>query len=242
MIGNIQGFQGNLWGLIVNAGPMVKFVLVVLLLFSIISWAVIFYKYRFFKKMDRESRAFLNIFWDKKQFGPVLEACKTYKLTPFARLFMAGYTEVTNLKRLEEGSPSQDIFEMGRTDSIQRALRKALTIEVGKMERAIPFLATTGNTTPFIGLFGTVWGIMNSFRQIGVKGAANLTVVAPGISEALIATAMGLAAAIPAVVAYNHYVTKVNHLNSDMENFVADFLNIVERYLLKEQRLKVARR
>ncbi|MBI5286687.1 MAG: protein TolQ [Deltaproteobacteria bacterium] len=220
--------------MIVNAGAMVKFVLAILLLFSIISWAIIFYKYLFFKRLDRESRAFLKLFWDKKQFGLLAEACKNYKLTPFARLFMAGYNEVANLKREEGLYPSA--IEMGGLDSIQRALKKALAIEVGKMEKAIPFLATTGNTTPFIGLFGTVWGIMNSFRAIGVKGAANLGVVAPGISEALIATALGLAAAIPAVVAYNHYVTKINRLISDIENFIADFLNIVERHLLKEQK------
>lgn len=216
--------------MIVNAGPMVKFVLVVLLVFSILSWAIIFYKYLSFRRMDKESRAFLKLFWEKRQFAPVLEACKNYKLTPFARLFLAGYGAFTNIKRLEEDNPYP---EMGGMDGIQRALRKTLTVEMGQMERALQFLATTGNTTPFIGLFGTVWGIMNSFRSIGVKGTANLAVVAPGISEALIATAMGLAAAIPAVVAYNHYVTRINRLNSDMENFIVDFLNIVERHLLK---------
>ena len=129
--------------------------------------------------------------------------------------------------------PGEQIFCM---KLIQRVLKKAISRETGRLEKAVSFLATTGNTTPFIGLFGTVWGIMNSFRGIGVKGSASLAVVAPGISEALIATAMGLIAAIPAVVAYNHFVTRINRMAVEMENFAGDFLNIVERELTREKK------
>ncbi|MBF0530877.1 MAG: MotA/TolQ/ExbB proton channel family protein [Deltaproteobacteria bacterium] len=123
---------------------------------------------------------------------------------------------------------------MGGLDNIRRALRSTVTNQITKLERALPFLATTGNATPFIGLFGTVWGIMASFRGIGLRGSANLAVVAPGISEALIATAAGLAAAIPAVIAYNYYSSKVKVIETVMNNFSSDFLNIIERNELKK--------
>lgn len=118
-------------------------------------------------------------------------------------------------------------------DNIKRALRRAINAETTRMTRMVPFLATTGNTTPFIGLFGTVWGIMNSFRGIGLKGSASLAVVAPGISEALIATAAGLAVAIPAVIAFNHFMHKIRIIESELQNFSADFLNIIERDIIK---------
>jgi len=120
-------------------------------------------------------------------------------------------------------------------DNVKRALRRAVNMELTGLGKALPFLATTGNTTPFIGLFGTVWGIMNAFRGIGLKGSASLAVVAPGISEALIATAAGLAAAIPAVVAFNYFNNKVHILESEMQNFSADFLNLVERDLMRRR-------
>jgi len=121
------------------------------------------------------------------------------------------------------------------TDTIKRALRRAINTETTRMAQMVPFLATTGNTTPFIGLFGTVWGIMNSFHGIGLKGSASLAVVAPGISEALIATAAGLAAAIPAVIAFNHFMQKIRIFESELHNFSADFLNIIERDILNEK-------
>jgi len=127
-------------------------------------------------------------------------------------------------------------FNVSEIEGMQRVLRKTIANEINRMEKAVAFLATTGNTTPFIGLFGTVWGIMNSFRGIGLKGSASLAVVAPGISEALIATAMGLLAAIPAVVAYNHFLTRINRMTTEMENFAGDFLNIVEKELMRERK------
>jgi len=120
-------------------------------------------------------------------------------------------------------------------ENIKRTLRRSVSAELTGLNKAVPFLATTGNTTPFIGLFGTVWGIMNSFRSIGLKGSATLAAVAPGISEALIATAAGLAAAIPAVVAYNYFASKIQVMESEMHNFSADFLNLVERELIISQ-------
>jgi biopolymer transport protein TolQ len=125
---------------------------------------------------------------------------------------------------------------MTGTDTITRALRRAINTEMTRMTQMVPFLATTGNTTPFIGLFGTVWGIMNSFAGIGQKGSANLAVVAPGISEALVATAAGLAAAIPAVIAFNYFMNRIRIVESELQSFTADFLNIVDRDILRMER------
>lgn len=229
-----SGIQGNLWDMVLGAGIMVKLVLIILLAFSVLSWAIIIYKYSIIRKMERESIAFLDFFWSKKQFTPIFEACVDYKFTPLSRLFAAGYNELMQV-RIPKKDTALSQFNVGEFDSIQRSLKKTMSNEISRMEKAVAFLATTGNTTPFIGLFGTVWGIMNSFRGIGLKGSASLAVVAPGISEALIATAMGLIAAIPAVVAYNHFVTRINRMAVEMENFAGDFLNIVERELRKEK-------
>jgi biopolymer transport protein TolQ len=153
-----------------------------------------------------------------------------------ARVFRVAYAELKNVNKSQSSSIAGDFSDgdslsqkMVTVDNIKRALRRAVNMELTGLGKALPFLATTGNTTPFIGLFGTVWGIMNAFRGIGLRGSANLAAVAPGISEALIATAAGLAAAIPAVVAYNYYTNKVRVLESEMHNFSADFLNLVER-------------
>jgi biopolymer transport protein TolQ len=124
------------------------------------------------------------------------------------------------------------------TDNVKRALRRAINTEMTRMTQMVPFLATTGNTTPFIGLFGTVWGIMSSFQGIGQKGAASLAVVAPGISEALVATAAGLAAAIPAVIAFNYFMSKIRIVETEFQSFSADFLNIIERDILRVERRK----
>lgn len=237
---SVEGLGTKLTGsfaeMLVSAGPMVKIVLVVLLVFSIISWAIMLARHIFFRRLQRESKIFLKYFWEKKQFGPIFEVAANND-SPFARLFVAGYTEVGNLKKVEDAAHTSEhrhlSFEITGIDAVERTLKKVMSVEIAKMEAAVPFLATTGNTTPFIGLFGTVWGIMDSFRHIGLKGSANLAVVAPGIAEALVATAMGLFAAIPAVIAYNHYVMTINRVTLEMENFSADFLNIVERHFLK---------
>ncbi len=121
-------------------------------------------------------------------------------------------------------------------DNIKRALRRAINTETTRMTQMVPFLATTGNTTPFIGLFGTVWGIMNSFHSIGARGSASLAVVAPGISEALVATAAGLGVAIPAVIAFNYFMQKIKTLESELQSFSADFLNIIERDIMMVER------
>ena len=238
----LEATSSDLIHMIVYAGPMVRLVLLLLLFFSVASWAIIFAKYRSIRKARKESAQFLDIFWNSRDLAEAFAASKRLRRSPVARVFRVAYVELRRLNKsqstatantnADEGLLSQSMVAV---DNIKRALRRAVNMEMTGLGKALPFLATTGNTTPFIGLFGTVWGIMNAFRGIGLSGSANLAVVAPGISEALIATAAGLAAAIPAVVAFNYFNNKVRILESEMQNFSADFLNLVERDLMRQR-------
>jgi len=231
----------NVFEMVLNAGLMVQFVLLVLLIFSIATWAIIFIKWRYIRRAFRESAAFTDFFWKSRNLSDAFAKSKQLRNSPVARIFRIGYME---LKRLSQsGAPiaaKRGTGEAGTLgarfsglDNVQRALRRAINVEVTRMTQMVPFLATTGNTTPFIGLFGTVWGIMNSFHGIGLRGSASLAVVAPGISEALVATAAGLAVAIPAVIAFNHFTFKIRMVESELNSFSADFLNIIERELIR---------
>ncbi len=231
------GFGGNVLQMALNAGLMVKFVMLILLLFSVVCWAIIFMKWRLFRKARDESEYFLERFWEGTEFGKLLNESAELGFSPIAQNFRAGYAEFRRVRKLHG-----PLSGAGREESIgpvleqvERALRRSSTQQANRMERAMSFLATTGNTAPFIGLFGTVWGIMEAFHGIGLRGSASLAVVAPGISEALIATAAGLAAAIPAVVAFNHFNRKVAVSTMEMETFASDFLSVIERQHLKQQ-------
>jgi biopolymer transport protein TolQ len=149
-------------------------------------------------------------------------------------VFRVGYTELTKVNKLSKDATPGEEISLSSLDSMQRALNRASNTEMTKLESALGFLATTGSASPFIGLFGTVWGIMETFKAIGARGSATLAVVAPGISEALIATAAGLAAAIPAVIFYNYFLNKSKTMVQEMDNFADEFLNIVERYLIRK--------
>lgn len=219
--------NSGLWDMVWNAGPMVKFVILVLVLFSVVSWAIIGYKVLVLRKIEKESAAFHDLFWEKRQFAHVFNATKNYKNTPLAGIFAAAYNEITGLKKAAEGGEAW--LRKEDLERFERILKKAMDSETARLEYAVGFLATTGNTAPFIGLFGTVWGIMTSFRDIGAKGAANLAVVAPGISEALVATAIGLLAAIPAVMGYNHIQVRIGRISTEMGNFSSDIMNVLEK-------------
>lgn len=240
-------FQNDIVQMVLNAGPMVKFVLLVLFLFSLISWAIIFVKFLVIRRARIDTEDFLELFWETRDLRQIYEASEELTYSPVARLFRAGYGEFIRLRRIqsspEKKGAGQSSAEAETTfsqrsvmDNLDRSLKRATIDQINRLERAVSFLATTGNTTPFIGLFGTVWGIMESFRGIGLKGSANLAVVAPGISEALIATAAGLAAAIPAVVAFNYFSHKISELRAEMDIFTSDFLSTVERQFVKIQR------
>ena len=219
--------------LIWNAGPVVKLVLLILTYFSLVSWAIILFKTKVIRRAMRDSDAFLEAFWNKKRLDAVAQDLKLYSNSPLTILFREGYQELLKVQRMQNDNEAQSFTSgLSSADNVARALRRASTQETYRLEKYLTFLATTGSTAPFIGLFGTVWGIMNSFHGIGKMGSASLAVVAPGISEALIATAIGLMAAIPAVIAYNHFLNKVNILIGEMDNFSQEFLNIVE-YMIR---------
>ncbi len=217
--------------LVLNAGPVVKLVLLILVYFSLVSWAIIFYKTSVIQRAIKDSDRFLDFFWQKKRFDLVGQGIKEYSHSPLATLFREGYHEMLQLKKkgTDADGPNDFSVKMDTTEMVNRALRRAANQETQRLEKYLTFLATTGATAPFIGLFGTVWGIMDAFHGIGTTGSASLAVVAPGISEALVATAIGLAAAIPAVMGYNHFLNKVNILIGEMDNFSQEFLNIVVR-------------
>jgi biopolymer transport protein TolQ len=217
--------------LILVASPVVKGVLILLAVMSLASWYVIGSKAIFLSRALSRSSRFLDAFWKTQRLDDVWKLTEESSPSPVSEVFRAGYVELAKLRRRrsEQGATVDAETHLGDLESIERALDRARTTAVTEMENRVPLLATTASAGPFIGLFGTVWGIMNSFRNIGAKGAANLATVAPGIAEALVATAIGLVAAIPAVMAYNYFVRRIRVVSADMETFANDFLNIVRR-------------
>ena len=227
--------QLSIFQMIIHAGPMVKFVMLLLLAFSLGSWTIIIMKYRTFKKAQEESAFFVDIFWKSKNLADAYKTAQETTASPEAAIFTLGFNELQKLGRSRAAKQmGEETLEMqlAGMDNLKRTLRKAEDKEIIRLSRSLSFLATTGSATPFIGLFGTVWGIMASFQEIGLRGSASLAVVAPGISEALVATAAGLAVAIPAVVFYNYYNNELTNIENDMQGFSADFLNLVERDFL----------
>jgi biopolymer transport protein TolQ len=229
-----QETTGSVLDLIADATPASKAVLVILLLFSVISWAVVIYKALAFRRVERQTSTFLDVFRRSTKFSEVQAVCKSLEGSPLVGMFQAGYAELNLQLRQSAPSASSPPVAAPRPTlkslaAVDRALLRASSVEVNKLEQRVPFLATTASITPFIGLFGTVWGIMFSFFNIGTQGSTDLAVVAPGIAEALIATAAGLFAAIPALYFYNHFTTKVKQYASEMDDFALEFLNIAER-------------
>ena len=195
--------------LILQAGYIVKGVLIILLFFSVVSWAIIFFKHRYFSKANKENDQFMKAYRAGRDPKGLYQVTRAFTISPIANIFRAVYADEGNKDKSET----------------KRLLRRYEALETAKLEKYLSFLATTGSTTPFIGLFGTVWGIMNSFRNIGASGAASLAVVAPGIAESLIATAAGLAAAIPAVIAYNYYLSMARRMIVEIEDFSEELLD-----------------
>lgn len=224
----------SIFAMMVNAGLVVKLVMVTLCIFSLVSWTIVIMKELMFRKARNASLDFLDAFWDSKTLNEAYESARTHALSPEATVFVAGYNELKKISAARSsGNPPTTLeMQLATMDNLKRAVRKAQFLESDRMARSVSFLATTGSATPFIGLFGTVWGIMTSFQDIGQRGSASLAVVAPGISEALVATAMGLAVAIPAVIFYNYYSNKLADVESNVESFSTDFINLIERDIL----------
>jgi biopolymer transport protein TolQ len=226
----------SLWAIIMGAGWVVKGVMVLLLLFSVLCWAIILTKAITLSRARKHTQLFFDAFRESRKFSLLYAEAKQFTYSPLAHVFQAGYAELNRLSRIQQSSqknstdPSQETdYERTGMDNVVRSLQQAVTAERGRLERGVNFLATTGSAAPFIGLFGTVWGIMESFRRIGVMKSASLAVVAPGIAEALIATAAGLAAAIPAVIFYNYFLGRINSISNEMDNFSSELINIIER-------------
>ena len=213
--------------LIFHAGPMVRSIMMVLLGMSLFCWAIIVAKFLELRNVNRESEAFAEMILQCNSVEPLLEECKEMRHGHLAHVFRAGLTELHRLRAFltETGRGNFEDYTDLFLGNVDRAVQSGIILKRKRLQRLLPFLATTGGAAPFIGLFGTVWGIMGSFQSIGMKGSASLAVVAPGISEALVATAFGLAAAIPAVVAYNHFSNKITTIEDDMLQFASDLLN-----------------
>jgi biopolymer transport protein TolQ len=220
---NPVNHNGDFIYLIKNASTVVKLVLLLLLAFSIISWAVIIFKLMEYRRARKNSLRFLEFFKKNKNFSEINSNKSLYGNNPLGEIFRFGYREIS---LQSGGGQAQGKLDL---ESVHRALLRASNSEITRFERLNGFLATCASATPFIGLFGTVWGIMSSFQQIGIQMNANLATVAPGIAEALIATALGLFAAIPAVIFYNLLLNKLKVLIAMMEDFVLEFLNLSEK-------------
>jgi len=224
-------FSGGPLGALSHTSGTAKAVLVVLVIFSLLSWAIIIYKGVALRRAYTHSQIFLQVFRKSSKFSEVNSVCLQLKASPLVGVFQAGYLEVNQQVRGgSQGATTPTARPTVKSlDSLSRALARAATVEATRLERRVSFLATTATVTPFIGLFGTVWGIMNAFEAIGQTGSANLAMVAPGISDALITTAAGLAAAIPAAVFNNFFASRIRVLSAMMDDFALEFLNIVER-------------
>ena len=214
---------------VTSAGPVGALTLLLLLGFSVASWAIILLKYLALQRAQQQSIAFLDTFWQSKRLDDIFTRSEELIDSPVAQVFRAGYQELLKVKQRDQ---TQDAGQglLGGAENVERALRRANVAEMTDLERLIPFLATVGSTAPFIGLFGTVVGIINAFSEIARLKSASLTTVAPGIAEALVATAAGLVAAIPAVIAFNYFGNRIKILGHEMENFGSDFMNIVRRH------------
>lgn len=229
--------QLSILDMVIHAGPIGQLVMLTLLIFSLASWTIVFMKARLFKKVRLDSEDFLESFWKSSNLNEANNTATEYEYSPQAAVFIAGFAELQKINKIrnrkgEERSAETLDMQLATMDNLKRAVRKAETQKLSEIGSSLAFLATTGSATPFIGLFGTVWGIMASFHDIGQKGSASLAVVAPGISEALVATAAGLAVAIPAVFFYNFFSNKLDEVGGEIGDFSTDFLNLVERDLL----------
>jgi biopolymer transport protein TolQ len=225
----------NVVELLRETGLVNQVVLAILVLLSVLSWAIILQKVIAYRAIERQTATFLDVFRRSSKFSEVQSVCPSLPASPLVGVFQAGYAELNAQFRVTApAAPPNPGAAVARPTlkslaAVDRALLRASAVEVNKLEKRIPFLATIASSAPFIGLFGTVWGILITFQRIGLTGSTNLATVGPGIADALIATAAGLFAAIPAVMAYNHFTTKVKGYASDLDDFSLEFLNIAER-------------
>ncbi len=225
---------GGIIGLIFRMGLFADVILAVLLIFSLISWTIMLRKWLTFRNIERHSRGFIAIFRKSARLSEVNLACEHYRGTPLSGVFTAAYQELnaqlqSSKAKESSGNPGHPVLTERNLASIQRSIQRAATAEVSVLERNMSWLATTGSVTPFVGLLGTVVGIINAFQGLGLEKTASIQAVAPGIAEALVATAAGLFAAIPAVIGYNQFIHGIKNIASEMDDFSTELINLVER-------------
>jgi biopolymer transport protein TolQ len=234
-------FTGNIFRMVAQSTFFAKVVLLILLFFSVVSWGIIINKIRLFKKVDSDTKKFLSAFRKRKKISEAYLSCLNYKNSPLTKVLAEGYKELEDILKTERLSNPQTLdqaltLDEERVDSVRMALERAGSEELERLGKNVVFLATTGNISPFFGLLGTIWGVMVSFASIGVRGSASLAVVAPGIAEALIATIVGLAVAIPAVIGYNHINNKLKAISVVVDNFSLEFLSAVKKEIWYEKK------
>lgn len=227
----LESSHDSVIALMMGSDPIVQSVLIILILMSVLTWGIVISKWLQIKLAKKQSVKFSDVFWGSRNLAQITEASQSLEASPVAKVYSAGHKELTHLVKSKESAAEGSDF--GDLDIIDRALKRAKAEEITKLEQGTTFLATTASAAPFIGLFGTVWGIMNAFIGISKAKSSTIQAVAPGISEALIATAIGLVAAIPAAIFYNYFMQQVRVLGRNMDIFSAEFLNIARRHFLK---------
>ncbi len=224
------GFEHGVFDLILNSGPVAQFVYLILLIFSILSWTIIFRKLALFKRVEKQSHGFLKVFHESSKLSDIYKSADHFRSSPLAGVFLAGYNELNSqLSATSDNPGDKPRLKIKSLPSVERTLRKSSAVELTSLERSLNWLATTGSVAPFIGLFGTVVGIINAFHGLGQLETTSIQAVAPGISEALVATAFGLFAAIPAVIFFNHFLSRIKHMASLLDDFSTELANLVER-------------
>ena len=218
--------DASMLSLLSDADIIVQMVLLLLVLMSVTCWAIILNKFITVRGAAWQSARFVDMFWKATALENAYQAAGRFPRSPTAAVFKAGYVELAKLTQQDQSGA----MDLGLTENVERALRRTAQVELNKLERMNAFLATTASTGPFIGLFGTVWGILRAFQKIGITGQASIQTVGPDISHALVATAVGLLAAIPASMAFNYFNSSIRNIASEVDAFSADFLNIVKRH------------
>jgi biopolymer transport protein TolQ len=220
----------SIWALFSQASGFAFVILILLILFSLFSWTIIIRKWMTFRQIKSRNQAFIEFFRKSPRLSEVGSACDQYRGSSLPGIFIAGYQELNaQIQALKPQQSSAPVLSDRNLVGIQRALQRAAAAELSILEKSLSWLATTGSVSPFIGLLGTVVGIINAFNGLGMEKTASIQAVAPGIAEALIATAAGLFAAIPAVIAYNHFISNMKSIAAEMDDFSMEFLNLIER-------------
>ena len=230
---NVEG-SVDMFSMVQSSGFVVQAVLIMLIVLSVFSWAITVAKLLQYSKARQDSKEFAATFWESRNFTKVDETCKHLSASPLAQVFSSGYRELSNVIEEDKaaGEAAGQLNDEAKIEMIDTSMKRAQYQEGLRLERGLTFLASVASAAPFIGLFGTVWGIMNAFNGLSQAGSSTIQAVAPGISEALIATAIGLAAAIPAAVAYNYFAVAVKNFRENMDKFSGEFISIANRYFL----------